>query len=367
MLAFLSYVFVIADIAIMRLVNPPDTWAPIAMTDTTPLPKIAGFSSMHDPARLYAELLRQYISTPSRLGLTSNLPAQQWFSRSEASGYFCRHDGFLSFVPGLQDLANNQQGLQKILDSFKSKYLKIDWTSTPVTEQQKTKLQAVVTAHKNSKKLLESVLQTAEEFGNNIKPYDTKCPILYDGIFTAAPHVHRYEPLLQANTRRTFKHTSSGIFIEVAFELVLDSRMLYRPHAYLVFTQGITPEIYKQKNSWIQWDNIQVSVVYADGTGNALDYNGPDNKWHPVCMHDVGGQAVASSNNLAIGKFSDLLAKGPFISHMTAPYDVKTLHILVDDMSNISDTEEDLRIYLSQLPLEQQKFIIKQLFPFLTV
>ena len=76
---------------------------------------------------------------------------------------------------------------------------------------------------------------------------------------------------------------------------------------------------------------------------------------------------VASSDNLIIDKFKDLLKKGPFISHMTSPYSVTTLHILLDDLAKAPETTEDLLTYLSLLPLDQQKFIIKQLFPFLTV
>lgn len=185
--------------------------------------------------------------------------------------------------------------------------------------------------------------------------------LLYNGQLVAAPHVHQYDPLMEVDCRQIFKHTFSGIFIDVEFEtaLVGEPVILYRPHAYLGFKGQITPESYQASKSWVEWNVVKADVLFDDSTQKQLEGN--------VIIHGLKPHAVASPDNLKIGKFSDLLKKGPFISHMTIPYDVKTLHILVADINDIPKDGRALLTYLSQLPLEQQKFIIKQLFPFLTV
>lgn len=346
-----------ADITAMHETEISGTWIPEKMTDNSTPPKIASFANSHDPALLYAELLRKYTSNPSLLGLTLN-PNSQWYATEITSGYFCQHDGFVSFVPGEKELINNRKKLTETLASFKDKYQRTDWklpsVSSTITPAQKRALQDVINANKTSKNLLTSVLIENKKQGHAVEIYNTYCPILYHGIFQAAPHVHPYH-LNEDGTSRIFK--AGDAFIN-CLNYKNDSVLLYRPHAYLGSMAQLTADSYTS-HPWVEW-KVWANILYTDNKHDQSLKN------YNAIIHEAA-PALASPDNMQIGTFSELITKGPFVSHMTEPYDVKTLHILVDDPDKIPDTTEKLLTYLSNLPIVQQKFIIKQLFPFLTV
>lgn len=377
---FIFGLFLWADIARMALVRHPDTWIPSQMADTSSPPKITAFASTHDPALLYAELLRKY--TSNELVLVKQV-TPVWYEGQGASGYFCQHDGFLSFVAGGQDLTNDQTKLQKTLESFKAKYLATNFTR--VTKEQKDALQDVVNSNSNSPNLLKATCEKASEFGLGITLYDTKCPILYSGSFPAAPHVHPYS---FTQFSHAFKIGKTFIVCQLLFDTKANTNVLYRPHAYLAYVDNIEQRypgkfsfkkdgLWKetstsQENSWIQWYDLEVKVVFANNSEKILTLNDDKGTPHPLCIHNGEIEstkektAVASSEeHLVIDNFLTLKDRGPFFSHMTRPYEVTTLHIISDN--EIPDSVEKLLIYFSTLPLDTQKFILRRLFPFLTI
>lgn len=362
---FSLFAFLMADIAAMHR-TAQDIWIPKSMRDSSQPPKIAGFAAVHDPALLYAEILRKYASNPSLIGLTSNTSLQQWYTGKETSGYFCRHDNFISFVVGEKNLINDQKKLQGILDSFKAKYQSIKNWDVPAVmpglvflkEEQKIEMQTVADENKENKNLLKFLCKVG-----GVQSYSTTCPILYRGKYNAAPYVHPYTNFDVISSVFELKGMSST-FINFEFVLSLDKgsniiqnanpAILYRPHAYLGAT--ITPADYMQSSADKKW-KVEAEVSFLGG--HVIKIEGEAH------IHDQAPNAVASPNNMAIGNLLDLSTGEPFVSRMKIPYNVTTLHILVNGDQKIPNTAEQLLNYLSQLPLDQQKFIIKQLFPFL--
>lgn len=362
---FALFFFVMADITEMHQTAMQDVWIPKSMSDKNVPPRISSFAAAHEPALLYAELLRKYTLGELMASAVSSV-GPQWYENKEKaiSGYFCQHDNFISFVVGSKNLIDNQTEFQRILDSFKAKHQKTDWDlrAPVITEAQKYALQTVFDKNKSEKNLLKLVCEEAERQNLGIAPYTTKCSILYDGILEAVPQVYRYHPLMDSRKQDIFRRsftTSSGVFIDCEFETILgeDPPILYRPHAYL--GSKITAQEYASTGSRKIWQ-VSADIWFANGPVlHILDQS--------AHIHNKAPDAVASPDNMQIGTFSDLLKKGPFISQMTTPYNVTTLHILFDTMAHLPDTTEKLLAYFSQLPLDQQKFIIKQLFPFLRV
>jgi hypothetical protein len=371
MLAFLSCVFVMADIEKMYKTALNDVWIAARMTGGKTPPRIAAFADTHDPALLYAELLRKYTSGELKTGLdTAGLYPR--YQDQKTSGYFCQHDGFVSFVPGTKDLINDQNQLKQTLDSFRKKYQETNWTlpTFPIslTAQQEIDLQTVAT--NDSKTPLESVLRKAAEFGHHIELDHAKCPILYHGTLSAAPHIHPYNTSMTSN--KAFKLDNTFIVFDHLFDIDQPDAnpiVLFRPHAYLLRVDGTTPADYQEsfasKEKAKSWKAIFSTITWADGSSKKFEND-------DFSVHEGTQATVASEQLPEVGTLIDLLKKGPFFSEITNPeeYRIKTLHILLNGMPGevqIPLTAEKLLTYLSQLPLEQQKFIIRQLFPFSTV
>ena len=229
----------------MRETTERGTWIPSQMKDNSVPPKIASFASNHDPSLLYAKLLRKYNSGLLTTGLTHHATGHQ---ESRVSGYFCKHDGLVSFVVGA-----DATKLKETLKSFKEKYEKTDWTlpNPLVSKEQQEALKQVATENLNNQNLIKTVCQKAAEFGLGIKQYKTKCPILYGGTLSAVPHAHVYSSTRSCIDSLAFQCLPSGIFISFTFEAedLRNKNVLYRPHAYLVFKETIMPEIYEKRHS----------------------------------------------------------------------------------------------------------------------
>jgi|GEM_PF-5832487 len=378
MLMFLGHIFVMAEIAAMRETAEHGTWIPLKMRDNSVPPKIASFAAVHDPALLYAELLRKYTSG-QLLGVAYS-SGNQWYSGQGTSGYFCQHDGFVSFVVGTQDLISNQTRLNQILSQFKSNYGKVFATQQPITAElpppteptaqqlesalaaikglaRETALQKITDTLKAQKILTVAALLKADQklFSNSIETSEKKT--FFGGL--VAPHIHQYDAS-NGLVSRVFCYLNMFIVFDLPFETKPDTMLLFRPHAYMLDVDGITSDIYKKKGKNIIWPEIQTKITFSDGSSQ---------KYFKTSNFSFHGSNQSSFTSPEIGKFSDLLKKGPFVSEIISPekYKKKTLHMLFDTIGQAPDTVEKLLVYLSQLPLDQQKFIIKQLFPFLAV
>ena len=98
-----------------------DVWIPLQTTDNLTLTTISGYALTHDMALQSAELLRRYIKG-ELLGITDDsTTGYRWFQNSTTSGYFCEHDGLVSFVQSTQK-NKDRLTLNRTLTSFRDKY-----------------------------------------------------------------------------------------------------------------------------------------------------------------------------------------------------------------------------------------------------
>lgn len=403
-----------ADIRRMHETMQSGVWIPLEMTSTSETrPKITGFASEHDPAKLYSNLLLQY--TNRRQDLFGILETEtthennikcQWFEDDRQKGYFCKHGDFVSFVAEEKDIINNFSNLRRILDSFKAKYERTDWT-LPVTATTATAVAAVVPQREPDEKRLEQLLVETEKEGrekgwtreqrlqkiadtlkgektltiaallkadkelheHDVTTYKEKTT-LFKFDFLATPHIHPYEATTFFSRAFLFNNVFI-VFDALSSALVQDEDvLLFRPHAFLAYKDGATesnyPLLLRGLEPWLQFPEIVSIATWANGTSKK--FSTPN-----FIIHGKPEDLKISSADPKIGKLVEVFQQGPFVTEISEPakFKVKTLHFLLkyNKEKPIPSTPEELIQYFEQLQLslEQQKFIIKQLFPFLQV
>lgn len=185
----------------------------------------------------------------------------------------------------------------------------------------------------------------------NFQLLQQKSPCVYNGYFDASPQVHPYGT---QDDEQTFAHCTfakHGAFIVISDPLNSwqNKDILLRPHAYM----GYHAKIGAGK-SWSQ--KLEASVTWSDS--ETKDCSGP------VHIHD---HVASPAGVMVLDKYENLMAKGPFVTHITSHHPIKTLHILVPNQKQGFSPDQfsttELVGYLAFVYPNPtyQKFILEQL------
>ncbi len=364
-----------------------DVWIPLQTTDNLTLTTISGYALTHDMALQSAELLRRYIKG-ELLGITDDsTTGYRWFQNSTTSGYFCEHDGLVSFVQSTQK-NKDRLTLNRTLTSFRDKYKCIKQWEDPKTTGIQTEatldeLRALIANaglnFANREKMLQdlanqlqvsnkltirALLQADLELDwlkRRITKYEELCS-LYDFVVPAVPHTHCYHPnVLFPHDSRAFLY--NGVYLVFDKHSPPNGPVLFRPHAWLAYKDGFTENQYNNttpEEHCKKWPEITTTVQWF----NREQTYRTDN----FILHGLNPIQISTTSPI-IGPQEDLIHNGPFSTEISSPekYRVKTVHIILSDTQEIPENQEELLEYFKklELSLHQQKFLIQLFFPFL--